>query len=100
MKTSLVPNGFVNTKELSLYTLTTQVLVLFDANLGAYFFLIKYHLIPPRLVRVFFVNPGRSTVSYVLSDSLNIHDHHTGLVPSYLSEVLNLFNNQRIALSF
>jgi hypothetical protein len=66
MKTSLVPNGFVNTKELSLYTLTTQVYVLFDANLGAHFFLIKYHIVPPRLVLSFFFNPGRNTVSYVL----------------------------------
>jgi hypothetical protein len=31
------------------YTLTTQVQILFDVNLGAYFFLIKYHLVPPRL---------------------------------------------------
>jgi hypothetical protein len=35
------------------YTLTTQVQVLFDANLGAYLFLVKCHLVLPRLVKFF-----------------------------------------------
>jgi hypothetical protein len=34
----------------------TQVLVLFDLNLGAFFFLFRCHLIPPRLIEFFFVS--------------------------------------------
>jgi hypothetical protein len=34
------------------YALTTKVQVLFNTNLGAYFSLIKHHLVPPRLVEL------------------------------------------------
>jgi hypothetical protein len=40
------------------YTLTTQVQVFFDANLGAYFFLTKCHLVP------FFLSMDRKTLNY------------------------------------
>jgi hypothetical protein len=46
------------------YTLTTQVQVFFDANLGAYFFLTKCHLVPPTLVEPFFLSMDRKTLNY------------------------------------
>jgi hypothetical protein len=36
-----------------MHTLTMKVRVIFDINLGVYFFLTKSNLVPPKLVKVF-----------------------------------------------
>jgi hypothetical protein len=57
------------------HALTTQVYDLFNANLGDYFFLIKCHLVPPRLVENNLLNmmlpPSRNISQSVSALTIN-----------------------------